>query len=422
MSGAFDAAGSDSTLVPPAAAAATWRSRLTKIALLFVLGLAVLVLIAWIVALVAFRGENLRRYDSPRPASMGSRSPESEAHAAAAREIATALANPPPVRGQELLLEMRKQLDQRGAAVPIVSRVSNVESDGVRGEWVIAPGADDARRMLYLHGGGYVAGSSRSHRPITSRMSQVSGAAVLALDYRLMPEHSRRDGIDDCRAAYRWLLKNGPAGPAPVQTLFIAGDSSGGNLALTTVAWARDTELRQADAVVVISPQTDATFASPSLLKNLKTDVMQGPGLGPAIQAPRALTLWASYLMQGINPSSPLVSPLRGSLARLPPTLLQASEAEMFLDDAVRYANKAKDEGSTATLQTWPFVMHVWHAFDVPEADEAFATNADSAVPFFRLAQSTEQSPFALEPHNARVLDRDPGMLGRRRQLLRVHR
>ena len=66
------------------------------------------------------------------------------------------------------------------------------------------------------------------------------------------------------------------------------------------------------------------------------------------------------------------MSPLLGDLSNLPPTLLQASEAEMFLDDAVRYVNKATAHDSHAVLQTWPFVMHVWHAFQVPEADEAY--------------------------------------------------
>jgi len=72
------------------------------------------------------------------------------------------------------------------------------------------------------------------------------------------------------------------------------------------------------------------------------------------------------------NPRSPLISPLQGDLSNLPPTLLQASEAEMFLDDSIRYANKANAQGSHAEVQTWPFLMHVWHAFEVPEADEAF--------------------------------------------------
>ena len=75
--------------------------------------------------------------------------------------------------------------------------------------------------------------------------------------------------------------------------------------------------------------------------------------------------------MHKMNPSDPVVSPLLGDLANLPPTLVQASSSEMFLDDAVRYVNKANAQGSPATLQVWPDALHVWQAFDVPEADAA---------------------------------------------------
>ena len=77
-------------------------------------------------------------------------------------------------------------------------------------------------------------------------------------------------------------------------------------------------------------------------------------------------------MMHGINPSDPTVSPLFGHLSGLPPTLIQASGSEMFLDDAVRYANKSNAQGSRVILQTWPNTMHGWHAMEVPEAAAAF--------------------------------------------------
>ena len=71
------------------------------------------------------------------------------------------------------------------------------DAGGVPAEWVIAPGADSNRRVLYIHGGGFVVGSPKSHRTITSKFSEVTGCAVLAIDYRLMPEHLHRDCVDD---------------------------------------------------------------------------------------------------------------------------------------------------------------------------------------------------------------------------------
>ena len=216
-------------------------------------------------------------------------------------------------------------------------------------------------------------GSPKSHRLITSRLSEISNAAVLAIDYRLMPENSRMAGIEDCQTTYNWILENGPDGLSKADNLIVAGDSSGGNLALATVAWARDFGLRPADAVIALSPQTDLTLASPSLVKNTETDIMQGASFGPIVKAPKVFSLGFSFLMHKVNPSNPIVSPLLGDLSNLPPTLIQVSEAEMFLDDAIRYVNKANAHGSNAILQTWPFVMHVWHAFEIPEANEAFA-------------------------------------------------
>jgi acetyl esterase/lipase len=327
---------------------------------------------AWLIAVVGLNSKDHSAFDSPRPPSMRTRVSESPQHKEAAKAIAEAFANPPSAKGHGLLALMRNALDEKGETARIISAVHPADAGGVRAEWVIAPDADFTRRLLFIHGGGYVMGSSKSHRPIASRLSAVSGAAVLSIDYRLMPEHSRMAGIEDCRTAYRWILENGPNGPTPLDTLIVAGDSSGANLALTSVAWARDSELRAADAVVALCPQTDLTFGSPSLKRNIGVDVMQGKSLASAVGAPKAMFLWVTYFMHRINPASPLMSPLLGDLSNLPPTLLHASEVDVFLDDAIRYANKANAHGSLAVVHTWPFAMHAWHAFDVPEADEAF--------------------------------------------------
>ena len=86
---------------------------------------------------------------------------------------------------------------------------------------------------------------------------------MLAIDYRLMPEHGRMAGVDDCRTAYRWILENGPDGPGALDVLFVSGDSAGGNLTLAVIAWARDAGLHAANAAIALSPTTDGTFGSP---------------------------------------------------------------------------------------------------------------------------------------------------------------
>jgi acetyl esterase/lipase len=350
-----------------------------KVLAFVLISVVLLILAAWTIPLLFFAGADHSAYDQPRPV------PETEAaesveHRRIAQEIAGATADGVPGDRAAFVRRMRAEMDAAGGRARIVSTVTAVDAGGVAGEWVIAPNAAPGRRVLYIHGGGYMMGSPRSHRLVTSRISEAARAAVLSIDYRLMPEHRRMAGIEDCRTAYRWLLANGPSaslgpgpdGSSPPDALIVAGDSAGGNLVLSTIAWARDEGLRAADAVVVFSPQTDATFSGPGHQTNLATDIVQRGSLAPVVRAPKPIALWMSALMHRVNPRDPVVSPLFGDLSNLPPTLVQASLSEMFLDDAVRYANKANAQGSRVVLQAWPHTMHGWHAMDVPEAAAAF--------------------------------------------------
>jgi monoterpene epsilon-lactone hydrolase len=249
-----------------------------------------------------------------------------------------------------------------------------VDVNGVPAEWVLAPGVDGSRRVLYIHGGAFIAGSPNSHRTITSRFSEVANAAVLAVDYRLMPENPRAAGIEDCRTAYRWILANGPAEQGPPSHLFMGGDSAGGNLSLVMAAWARDQKLRAPDAVVAMSPLTDSRYTGPSIRSNLLTDTMLGPMFGPMLKLPKVILSWIFVLENRFLPGNPDVSPVYGDLSNLPPTLVQVSESEMLLDDARRYVNKARKAGSPVYFQSWAGLLHVWQIFypDVPEAGEAW--------------------------------------------------
>ena len=254
-----------------------------------------------------------------------------------------------------------------------------VEVDGVRCEWVLAPGADPRRRVLYLHGGAFFAGSPNSHRTMTSRFAEISGAAVLSVDYRLRPEHPRAAGIEDCRRAYRWLLENGPEGPAPLDALYLGGDSAGGNLALVVSAWARDAGLRRPDAVVAFSPVTDCSYRAPSIRENAETDTLVKPLFGSLLSLPGFLLRWIVLFMDRMRPTNPTLSPVYGDLSGLPPTLVQVSDAEMLYDDARRYVNKARASGSPAYLQSWSGLLHVWQLFypEVPEAGAAWKRVAE---------------------------------------------
>jgi monoterpene epsilon-lactone hydrolase len=247
------------------------------------------------------------------------------------------------------------------------------DAGGVPAEWVLAPGGDAARRMLYIHGGAFFAGSPKSHRSLTSRMAELTGAAVLAIDYRLMPENRRAAGIEDCRTAYRWMLENGPDGPAPVAAVFAGGDSAGGNLVLSLLLWIRDAGLRAPNGVVALSPVVDATYSGPSIKANLETDLMLAPLFSRLLKMPALFLSWYYVMENRFRPTNPIVSPIFGDLSNLPPVLIHASEAELLLDDARRFVNKARANGSPVRMQSWADMLHVWQIFnpEVPEAVEA---------------------------------------------------
>jgi acetyl esterase/lipase len=332
-----------------------------------------LLLLAWAIAHWHLDGQDLSEFDRPTGQHFASPSGPSAGHArvvASLGNVNKVLAGVPRSRHIQVL---REYMDQLFPDEVQNATITPVDAGGVKAEWVLAPGADAAKRTLYIHGGAFTMGSPRSHRRLTTRFSQLTGGAVLAIDYRLMPEHRRMAGIEDCRNAYRWMLGNGPDGASTATRVWIAGDSAGGNLTLSLIAWIRDAGLRAPDAAVALSPATDSTLASPSLKSNVPTDPMLGPLFGRLAKLPHSALLWMMWLQTRINPRDPLVSPVRGDLSRLPRVLVQASAAEMLRDDAVRYVNRAVAAGSPVQLQTWDHMVHVWQIYypDLAEGREA---------------------------------------------------
>jgi acetyl esterase/lipase len=344
---------------------------LIALLLLSASGIAVL----WIIAIVFLRGADLSAFDRPTGERFSTGpAPSAELQAVVARlDALRDELRRTPLRGRIAVL--RRMMDDAFADRVLDATFTPADCGGVPGEWVLAPGADGARRTLYIHGGAFIIGSPHSHRTLTSQFSQLTGGAVLAIDYRLMPEHRRRAGIEDCRTAYGWMLAHGPSGPQAARTVFVAGESAGGNLVLSLIAWLRDQGLRAPDAAVALSPFTDSTLASPSLRTNVRTDAMLGPLLGPLARLPPWMLLWLGCVQARINPRDPVISPVRGDLADLPPVLVQASEAEMLFDDSRRYVNRARAAGSPVRLQSWAHVVHAWQIFnpELPEARDALA-------------------------------------------------
>ena len=212
--------------------------------------------------------------------------------------------------------------------------------------------------------------SSRDHDATRAR-----GLSVLAIDYRMAPEHRRLEMLEDRHAAWTYMLEHGPDGAAPIRQGYVAGDRPAATSRWRSSAWARDHDVRAPDAAIALSPATDSTFASPSIRTNVKSDRMLGPAVSTVLKAPRTLLLWFTWFTNRVRPDDPRVSPLRQSGWLTPLLLIQASTSEVLADDAIRYANKARAAGSDVELQMWSGLMHVWQVFDpeLPESHDAYA-------------------------------------------------
>lgn len=239
-----------------------------------------------------------------------------------------------------------------------------VEVAGVGAEWVVAPESSPGRRLLYLHGGGYVICSPGTHRDLTSRLARASGASVLVLDYSLAPETPYPAAVDEAVAALAWMTENGPQGAASADVTLIAGDSAGGGLSVATLVATRDAGGALPAAAALISPWTDLTLSGESMRTRAEADPMVTEAL---------IRRMAADYLQGSDPRSPLASPLYADLGGLPPLLLHAGDAEVLLDDTLRLARRAEEAGVEVTVEVFPELIHIFHFFAavLPEGQEA---------------------------------------------------
>jgi acetyl esterase/lipase len=225
-----------------------------------------------------------------------------------------------------------------------------------------APDTAPARHILFLHGGGYTTGSAALYRHILWRFAAAAAARVVAVDYRLAPEHPFPAARDDAVLAWQALLGEGVA----PQRCTVMGDSAGGGLTLALLLRLRDRGMPLPAAAVALSPWTDLALTGASLRRNAAADPMENPDDIPFL---------VSCYLGDADPRDPGVSPLYGDPAGLPPTLIQVGGDEILLDDSVRMAERMRAAGCAVELEIWPRMPHVWHAFApvMPEARRAIA-------------------------------------------------
>ncbi len=267
--------------------------------------------------------------------------------------------------------ERRAQYERAEKAFPTPPdvKVERVNAPVAPAEWLRPPSAEPGRVVLYLHGGGYVIGSPRSHRHLAAAIASAAGASALLLDYRLAPEHPYPAAVDDATAAYRWLLDQAIA-PARI---VIAGDSAGGGLTVATLLALREAGVPLPAGGVCISPWVDLTCGGASYATKAAAD--------PIVRRDGVEQMARAYL-GATPPRTPLASPLFADLRGLPPLLIHVGSDEVLLDDAVQLAERSRAAGVDASLEVYERMIHVWHWF-LPMLDEA-QTAVDAIGRFVR--------------------------------------
>ncbi|XRQ06490.1 alpha/beta hydrolase [Actinomadura welshii] len=233
----------------------------------------------------------------------------------------------------------------------------------VTGEWVVSRDAETTSEgaVLYLHGGGYVVCSPRTHRPITSRLALDTGLPVLVPKYRLAPEHPFPAPLEDAVAAYRWLLGRG----VPASGIVIAGDSAGGHLAASLAGEICRLGLPGPAGLVLFSPWVDLTC-------ELSLRAQQRRARDPYISAASAQRV-ARLVVGPAGFDDPRLALLTCSWTDVPPVLIQVGGNEVLRPEAEALADALESAGADCELQVWKGQMHVFQILNrvVPEASAA---------------------------------------------------
>lgn len=221
---------------------------------------------------------------------------------------------------------------------------------GVAVDQLTPPERSGQRTLIYLHGGGFIAGSpATTHRDYIWRVAKAAKACVWAVNYRKLPEYPFPAALDDAYSVYRQLL--GDCEPSAVA---LTGDSAGGGLALALVLRLKDEKEVLPAAVSVASPWTDLSCSGASVAENSATEVMVPEHL---------LAYMADLYRDGQDAEHPYISPLFGDFSGFPPTQLLVSDAEILRDDSIRVAERMQEAGVPVELIVEQGMPHVWPVF-----------------------------------------------------------
>jgi epsilon-lactone hydrolase len=229
--------------------------------------------------------------------------------------------------------------------------VRSVNAGGVPG-LLLTPEPDTPATLLYLHGGGHVAGSAFGYRPLAGALAEQAGTGVVVPDYRLAPEHPFPAAVEDAVRAYQWMLERGSP------RVIVAGDSSGCSLVMSFLLSARQQRLASPAGAILFCPWVDMAAASQHRPPDELNEIRRAT---------------AGLYLAGHPAEDPLVNPLSADLTGLPPLLIQAATGDPLLQEARELTDHAQDCGVDARFELFAVDTHDFHIFwsFLPEAAQA---------------------------------------------------
>ena len=266
------------------------------------------------------------------------------------------------ISGNSAVVPLRETFEKMASRTRTASgtQIRQETIAGVDCDWVIPKKCDESRVLLFLHGGAYVMGSSKTHHTMVSHIAKEAGVRALLPNYRLAPENPFPAGLEDCLAVYRQLLIN----EVTPERLVIGGDSAGGGMTMATLLSLRDAGDPMPSAACLLSPWLDLAAEGESA--NTRA------GMDPWFRADDMANTAAHYCLES-QIRDPLVSPVHADVRGLPPMLIQVGDHEILLSDSTRITDKLTAAGIDVTLRVWPEMWHVFQYFvgKMPESKRA---------------------------------------------------
>jgi acetyl esterase len=204
--------------------------------------------------------------------------------------------------------------------------------------------------LVYFHGGGWVIGNLEAYDATCRALTKAAGCIVIAMEYRLAPEHTFPAAPEDCYAATCWVAANAAAIGGDPRRIAIGGDSAGGNLTAVVAQMARD---RGGPALVyqlLVYPVTNYDYDTASYRENAD---------GYLLTRDAMVWFWNHYLRSAADGDHPLASPLRASdLRGLPPAMVLTAEFDPLRDEGEAYARRLQEAGVPVTLKRYTGMIH----------------------------------------------------------------